>query len=184
MDEHIFYLLEKFFEAGENGIEWSYVTNNITQRPEYIHLEKSKTGLMTPSELVNRFTQYKDNGGQVNVITKAGIDLYNHQKSEREKLDKLKQREDDVKGFDYLHKRFIYRWRWWPFFASAVALIISLSTCAYTCNKDKKETPPEKPEKTVTTMQNVLHPAEPVLKKASGQKDTTTLKSPDTSGKH
>ena len=91
MDDHLFYLLELYYNAGDRGIEWTIASNENLNSPEYTHLKNSATSPTEASDFINRYTDHKYEGGQINIINQAGIDAYNYQTKIRAKEDTNKE---------------------------------------------------------------------------------------------
>ena len=137
MDEHFFYLLGKYVEAGDKGITWNTEAQNIMKEYEYQrHREKSgPAGQDVGVFLLRHTTQqyFKDeyhNDVQKNVITPEGIDVYNLEKAIRddkkkeigkEKLIKSQLLEVNQSVID-TNKSVIKTNFWTPFIAGLAAL--------------------------------------------------------------
>ena len=93
MDDHSFFILEQYYEVGENGIRYHHELQKLLRTPEYRRLDLHKSGkCFDLPTLIQLYTiQIASNDMQTNKISEYGIETYLFEKKVRdniqEKLD-------------------------------------------------------------------------------------------------
>src|ERR1035438_260491 len=99
MNERRFYLLEKYFNAGDNGIAWNLLSTSIMKEHDYANLEEGDRPyhFLLNYEYIRRKPEVIN---QTEIITEKGQAAYLFEKSKRDlkvsELEKEKKFKDQL----------------------------------------------------------------------------------------
>ena len=99
MDESKFYLLRKYYEAGETGIKWRVMSTEIIVSHEYLNVPKDPLSDAHTFLINYKYIERKldSRAHEINYITQKGIDAYLYEKCKNDLKESELQREKKFK---------------------------------------------------------------------------------------